>query len=89
MAGGVMSMRPVSGGIVVAPGATLTLSPQASYHVMLTGLKAPLKQGDHVAATLNFAKAGPVKVELTVGPIGARGPNPTGPVGAMPGMDSH
>jgi copper(I)-binding protein len=96
MTGGVMSMRPVQGGIVVAPGAMITLSPQANYHVMLTGLKTPLKEGAHVPAILNFAKAGAVKVELAVGPIGARGPagapNVAGgaiPKGTMPGMDHH
>jgi len=83
-ANGVMSMRPVQGGIVVAPGATITLSPQANYHVMLSGLKTPLKEGAHVPAILNFAKAGSVNVELVVGPIGARGPT-----GAMPVMDHH
>jgi copper(I)-binding protein len=89
MTNGVMSMRPAPGGVVVPPGATITLSPQANYHVMLTGLKAPLKQGEHVAAVLNFAKAGPVKVELVVGAIGARGPATPSATGAMPGMEHH
>jgi hypothetical protein len=90
MANGIMTMRPMPGGIVVAPGATITLGPQANYHVMLTGLKAPLKEGEHVGATLNFAKAGPVKIELAVAAIGARGPAGTsGAMGAMPGMDHH
>ena len=84
MANGVMSMRAMPGGITVPPGATITLGPQANYHVMLTGLKAPLTEGAHVPATLNFAKAGPVKVELAVGRIGARGP--AGMPSAMPGM---
>jgi copper(I)-binding protein len=82
-ANGVMSMRAVTSGIVIPPGGMVTLGPQANYHVMLTGLKAPLTQGAHVPATLTFAKAGPVQVELAVAPIGARAPT------AMPGMDHH
>lgn len=81
---GVMSMRPVSTGIPVPPGGMVTLGPQAGYHVMLTGLKEPLKTGTRVPVTLNFAKAGAVQVEITVEPIGSRGPS-----GAMPGMDHH
>jgi copper(I)-binding protein len=71
MAGGVMSMRPVTTGVVIGPGATLTINPRGGYHLMLTGLKAPLKQGDRIPAKLNFAKAGSVDVEFTVGAIGA------------------
>ena len=81
---GVMSMRPLSTGIPLPAGGTLTLGPQAGYHVMLSGLKEPLKNGTRVPATLNFAKAGAVRVEISVEPIGARGPS-----GAMPGMDHH
>jgi copper(I)-binding protein len=80
-ANGVMSMRLAAGGIEIPAGATVTLGPQANYHLMLTGLKAPLVRGAHVPATLNFAKAGPVQVELAVAPIGARAPAP------MSGMD--
>jgi copper(I)-binding protein len=80
---GVVSMRPISTGIPVPAGGMVTLGPQADYHVMLSGLKEPLKTGTRVPATLNFAKAGPVQVQITVEPIGARGPS------AMPGMDHH
>ncbi len=73
MAGGVMSMRPVSGGLAIAPGATVELKP-GGYHLMLIGLKAPLKPGDRAPLTLNFARAGKVQVELAVGPMGAPGP---------------
>jgi len=81
---GVVSMRPIATGIPVPPGGTVTLGPQGDYHVMLSGLKEPLKTGSRVPATLNFAKAGAVKVEIKVEPIGSRGPS-----GAMPGMDHH
>ncbi len=35
-------------------------------HLELTGLKHPIKAGDHIPATLIFEKAGPVKIELYV-----------------------
>ena len=70
---------------ILVMGCTMvTLGPQGDYHVMLSGLKEPLKTGSRVPATLNFANAGAVKVEITVEPIGSRGPS-----GAMPGMDHH
>ena len=37
-----------------------------SYHVMLIGLKQPLKVGDEVELTLNFMHAGAVKVKAPV-----------------------
>ncbi len=36
------------------------------YHIMLTGLKAPLKTGDSFPLTLTFAGAGEVKVDVKV-----------------------
>jgi|GEM_PF-379038 len=83
-ANGVMSMRPIATGIPLAAGSTITLGPQADYHVMLSGLKEPLTKGTRIPVTLTFAKAGPVQVEITVEAIGARGPS-----AAMPGMDHH
>jgi periplasmic copper chaperone A len=44
MDGGVMRMRPVEGGLEIKPGQTVTLKP-GGFHMMLTGLKAPLHQG--------------------------------------------
>jgi copper(I)-binding protein len=85
MAGGVMSMRPVTGGVTIPAGGTVVLSPQGPYHAMLLGLTTPLAQGTRVPATLNFAKAGQVRVELGIAPIGARAFS----TGAMPGMDHH
>jgi copper(I)-binding protein len=87
-AGGVMSMRPVQG-VPLPRNATVLVTPQGGYHVMLVGLKAPLKQGTPVTVTLTFAKAGAVQVQFPVLPIGSQGPNAgTGTnAGAMPGMD--
>jgi len=56
MKDGVMTMRPVSGGLVIDPGKSVTLAP-GGYHLMFTDLKAPLKQGDKLKATLEFEKA--------------------------------
>ena len=65
MTGGVMRMRPVEGGLAIAPGQTVELKP-GGYHIMFIGLKKPLKTGDHVAATLKFEKAGPLRVDFYV-----------------------
>ena len=62
-AGGVMRLRALPGGIAVGAGATLTLGPNGD-HLMLVGLKGPLKAGDHVKATLEFSRAGPVTVDF-------------------------
>jgi copper(I)-binding protein len=80
MDGGVMKMRPVSNGIEIKPGQTVTLEP-SGYHVMLVGLKQQLKQGEHFKATLEFAKAGKVDVDFTVEGLGAKSGG-----GAAPGM---
>jgi hypothetical protein len=82
MDNGVMSMRPVTGGLEIKPGQTVVLNPE-SFHLMLMGLKQPLTQGERVKATLEFAKAGKLDVQFVVESIGAQGPG-----GAMPaGMD--
>ncbi len=54
-------------------GKSVVLKP-GGYHLMLTGLKAPLKQGDLLKLTLVFEKAGAIDLEATVQPIGATGP---------------
>ena len=69
--GGVMKMRPVAA-IEVAPGQTVTLAP-GGYHIMLMGLKAPLKQGDSFPLTLSFEKAGAGQVQVDVQAAGAMG----------------
>jgi copper(I)-binding protein len=73
MDNGIMRMRPLPNGIIVPPGSTASLKPGAN-HIMLIGLKAPLAQGTLVPLTLNFAKAGPVRVQLKVEPAGASEP---------------
>jgi hypothetical protein len=70
MKDGVMHMRPLTGGVVIAPGKSVTLSP-SGFHLMLMDLKKPLEQGQSFDATLRFEKAGPLQVKFQVGGIGA------------------
>jgi copper(I)-binding protein len=65
MAGGIMRMRPVPGGLPIPPGQTVRLQPDG-YHLMLIGPKRPFKVGDHIPATLRFQRAGAVNVEFEV-----------------------
>jgi copper(I)-binding protein len=84
---GVMIMRPVEGGLEIKPGQTVELNPE-SFHIMLIGLKQPLAKGQHVKATLEFAKAGKVDIEYVVESIGAQGPAGPAPASAgQAGMD--
>ncbi|MFZ1414656.1 MAG: copper chaperone PCu(A)C [Defluviicoccus sp.] len=62
--GDVMRMRPVSG-ITVNVGEPAVLRP-GGLHVMLIGLKEPLKQGGQFPLTLTFEKAGTVTVQVDV-----------------------
>ncbi len=64
MDGNVMKMRQVDA-IELASGQTVELKP-GGYHLMLMGLKAPLKAGDKVPLTLKFEKAGEVVVTINV-----------------------
>lgn len=73
MKDGVMTMRPMAKGVTVAPGKSVNFAP-GGFHMMLMGLKAPLKQGDKVPLTLTFAKAGTVETFLHVVPIGSKPP---------------
>jgi copper(I)-binding protein len=70
---GVMTMRPLDKGLAIEPGKTVKLAP-GGYHLMLLDLKSPLKQGDKLPVTLEFEKAGKVKLSLDVQGVGAQGP---------------
>jgi periplasmic copper chaperone A len=67
---GVMKMRPVSGGLEIKPGESVELRPE-SFHLMFTGLTAPLVKGQTVKGTLTFENAGSVAVEYTIEGTGA------------------
>ena len=73
MNNGVMTMRHLDKGLAIEPGKTVKLAP-GGYHLMLTDLKGPLKQGDKVPVTLEFEKAGKVKLSLDVQGVGAQAP---------------
>jgi periplasmic copper chaperone A len=73
MNNGVMTMRPLDHGLTIEPGKTVKLAP-GGYHLMLLDLKNPLKQGDKLPVTLEFEKAGKVKLSLDVQGVGAQGP---------------
>lgn len=79
---GVMTMRPLDSGLVIPPGKTVKLAP-GGYHLMLMDLKSPLKQGDKLAVTLDFEKAGKVKTVFDIQGVGAQGPG----AGAAPAHD--
>lgn len=72
---GVMKMRGVAG-VALEPGKPVTFRP-GGYHVMLMGLKQPLKAGDSFPLTLRFEHAAPLTVNVTVhtgtGPAASQG----------------
>ena len=62
---GVMRMREVDG-IALAPGAKIGMKPGSGMHMMLIGLKEPLKAGASFPMTLRFDRAGSVDVSVVV-----------------------
>jgi copper(I)-binding protein len=64
---GIMKMRQLSS-ITLHPGAPVILKPGA-IHIMMIGLKQPLKKGQSFLLTLDFEKAGQIEVKVPV--IGA------------------
>jgi periplasmic copper chaperone A len=72
MIDGGMQMRQIEL-LELGSGAVLNLAP-GGMHLMLIGLLKPLKAGDIVTVTLEFAHAGRVDARLRVRPISATGP---------------
>lgn len=62
---GVMTMRPVDGGLEIPSGADVVLKP-GSYHLMFVNLRQPPREGERFPATLHFEKTGDVSVEFAV-----------------------
>jgi copper(I)-binding protein len=85
MDNGVMKMRPLEKGLAIDPGKTVKLAP-GGYHLMMMDLKSPLKQGDKLPVTLEFEKAGKVKLSLDVQGVGAQGPTATPSSGSKKDM---
>jgi|KBSSwiStaDraftv2_1062776.scaffolds.fasta_scaffold282163_2 copper(I)-binding protein len=72
-ANGVMRMREIDG-IALAPKAKVQMKPGSGLHLMLIGLKEPLKEDATFPMTLEFERAGKVEVKVIVGqpkPAGA------------------
>lgn len=82
MDGNVMRMRQVDA-VPLPAGKTVLLAP-GGYHVMLLGLKAPLKEGDKFPLKLSFEKAG--EVTVTVNVEGPAADHSKGGGAAMEGM---
>jgi copper(I)-binding protein len=75
---GVAKMTPIDA-LEVKAGHRIALAP-GGYHIMLMGLKAPLKEGESFPLTLTFDKAGTIDVMVKVGKAGAMG---SGDMGGM------
>ena len=86
MANNVMEMRPVKS-LTIDPGKSVVLQP-GGYHIMLTGLKGPLKEGQTVPLTLIFDHAGTQQVTASVAKVGAMHAGEMSGRGTAPGM-SH
>ena len=71
MTNGVMTMRPVEGGLTIPPGQKVTLSP-GGFHVMVTDLTGPFKEGELLHVTLKFEKAGEVDATFHIRSVGAK-----------------
>jgi copper(I)-binding protein len=72
VSGGVMRMRP-AGALALPANGRISMKP-GRLHVMLMGLKAPLRPGARLPLTLRFERAGNVAVSLPVLPPGSSGP---------------
>lgn len=62
---GVMRMREIDG-IEVGAKSTVKMRPGMGLHLMLVGLKKPLKEGDTFPMSLQFEHAGKVEVKVVV-----------------------
>jgi periplasmic copper chaperone A len=88
MQGGVMKMRPL-GPVDLPAGHAVVLKPGGT-HIMLTGLKQPLRVGESFPLTLDFERAGKREVTVTIEKAGAMGPEHAGGAGmAMPMPDRN
>jgi copper(I)-binding protein len=66
---GIATMKTVDA-LEIPAGGTVELKP-GGLHIMLTGLKAPLKKGDMIMLELKFEQAGTVDVMAHVGDVAA------------------
>lgn len=73
MDGNIMRMEKLDKGIEIPAGASVELKP-GGFHIMLIGLKAPLREGERFPLKLRFEKAGEISVDMDIGSLGAAGP---------------
>ena len=66
---GISRMRQLNT-LEIKPGAKVIFKP-GSMHMMMTGLKHPLKQAENFPLTLQFEKAGKIVVAVSVAKVGA------------------
>lgn len=65
MDGSIMRMREV-GQVDLKPAAKVTMAASEGLHIMLIGLKQPLRPGQKIPLSLRFEKAGKIDVEAIV-----------------------
>ena len=70
----IMRMRPLTEGLPIAAGQVRTVQSGGGMHLMLIGLKRPLRAGEHVPVTLTFAHAGRIDADFVVRPQAATAP---------------
>lgn len=70
MNNGIMEMRQVKS-FEILPQKSLELKPGGA-HLMFLNVRTPFKEGETFKVRLNFEKAGPVEVDVTVKGIGAK-----------------
>lgn len=80
MTGTMMQMKAL-GEVTIPAGQSVAFKPGGK-HVMLMGLKGPLKKGDHFSLTLNFRNAGAKTVSVEI--LGVKEESPMGPAADMP-----
>jgi len=79
---GVSRMREVHS-VEISPGGKVIFKP-SEMHIMIIGLKQPLKEGQAFPVTLQFEKAGKIDVTVPVGKVGAMQHEDSGPNMQMP-----
>lgn len=68
--GGVMRMREIENGLAIEPGSTAAFAPGGN-HIMLKGLKQPLKAGQTIQLTLDFERSPDQSVAIKILPATA------------------
>ena len=86
MQDGVMQMRGVKE-IRIAPGVPTLLEP-GGLHLMLIGLKAPLKEGSSFPVILTFKEGGAIRIAVKVEGAGAMTPHGMTPHGITQGQSN-